>query len=155
MESEERHDRIHRCKRSAESRAGGARAARRQPPSPYWYAPLYGLLSGAIVLGGGLPQPAGLLVLAAGIAGLTILYRTWANGAGISLNGYRAGRTRVIAIGVAVVMTGLMLAGMVLRMSYGIAWAPFAAGAIAVPVAAFASAMWDHAWRAQIMGGRR
>ncbi len=124
-------------------------------PSPYWYAPLYGLLSGVIVIGGGLAQPYGVLVVAIGLAGLVILYRTWVEKAGISLNGYRPGRTRVIAIAVAVLLAGLMVAGLVLRAEYDMAWAPFAAGAIAVPIATLGSALWDRAWRAQITGGAR
>jgi hypothetical protein len=121
-------------------------------PSPPWYAPLYGLLCGGIVAGGGLAQPFGLLLVGGSLLGLALLYRTWCDRAGISVNGYRAGRTRVIAILFAVLLVAMMLAGLALRIERGLGWAPLALGALTVPIAAFASLAWDKAWRADVMG---
>jgi len=121
-------------------------------PSPAWYAPIYGLLCGVLVAGGGSPQPFGMLAVGASILGLALLYRSWSDKAGISLNGYRAGWTRVIAILLACWLTLLMLGGLALRIELGLGWAPVACGAITAPIAGWASALWDRAWRAQVTG---
>jgi hypothetical protein len=125
-------------------------AANNAPPS--WYAPIYGVLCGGVVAGGGLAQPFGILLVGVSIAGLGILYRTWSEAAGISLNGYRPGRTRTIAIGLAVLLVAMMLGGLVLRVEAGLGWAPLALGAVAMPIAALASSLWDRAWRDQVTG---
>jgi hypothetical protein len=128
--------------------AGERMAARN--PTPRWYAPLYGLFTGGVVAGAGLDQPLGILVLAISVGCIAILYRTWSDAAGITLNGYRPGRTRWIAIGLAAVLVLLMLAGLALRISLGLGWAPLACGAIGAVAAALASVSWDRAWRAEL-----
>ena len=121
--------------------------------TPAWYAPFYGIGCGLIVAGGGLPQPWGMLVVGIGILSVALLYTRWTRGSGLSVNGYRAGTTRVIAIGLAVALVALLLAGLVLRERMGLVWAPVLCGLLAALVAAFASAAWDKAWQAQIRRG--
>jgi 4-hydroxybenzoate polyprenyltransferase len=121
--------------------------------TPGWYAPLYGVGCGLIVAGGAAPQPWGMLLLVAGLVGVVLLYQRWTQSSGLSVNGYRAGATRVIAIGLAVALIVLMIAGLVVRETLGLIWAPFACGAAGALIAAFASAAWDRAWRAQIQRG--
>jgi hypothetical protein len=121
--------------------------------TPTWYAPLYGLGCGLLVAGGGLPQPWGLLLIAAGILGVALLYMRWTHSSGLSVNGYRAGATRVIAIGLSIALAALMLAGLALRETMGLVWAPILCGIVAAFVAAFASAAWDRAWREDIRRG--
>lgn len=121
--------------------------------TPAWYAPFYGIGCGLIVAGGGLPQPWGMLVVAAGILSVALLYSRWTQSSGLSVNGYRAGTTRVIAIGLALALVALLLAGLVLRERMGLVWAPVLCGVLAALVAAFASAAWDKAWQAQIRRG--
>jgi len=121
--------------------------------TPPWYAPLYGLCCGLIVAGGGSPQPWGMLLVATGILSVALLYWRWTTRSGLSVNGYRAGATRVIAVGLAVALVSLLMAGLVLRERLGLVWAPFLCGAAGALIAAFASAAWDKAWRAQIRRG--
>jgi hypothetical protein len=121
---------------------------------PAWYGPIYGLLCGVLVAGGGTAPPFGLLMVAVSIAALGLLYRTWSNRAGLSVNGYRPGRTRAIAIGLAVCLVMLMLAGLVLNRQWSLTWAPFAFGAVASVIAYVASAAWDRAWKAQLEQAR-
>lgn len=121
--------------------------------TPLWYAPVYGLCCGLIVAGGGSPQPWGMLLVTIGILSVVLLYWRWTQSSGLSVNGYRAGTTRVIAIGLAVALVGLLFAGLALRETMGLAWAPFVCGAVAAVIAVFASAAWDKAWRAQIRRG--
>jgi hypothetical protein len=118
--------------------------------TPAWYAPIYGMLCGVLVAGAGIVPPFGILLMVASIIGLGILYRTWSNRAGLSVNGYRPGRTRIIAIGLAVALCLLMLGGLVLNLHWGVRWAPLACGAVAAIAAYIASAAWDRAWKAQL-----
>ncbi|GAA4815538.1 hypothetical protein GCM10023232_09120 [Sphingosinicella ginsenosidimutans] len=124
-------------------------------PSPAWYAPIYGLLCGALVAGGGSPQPWGMLVVGGSVLGLGLLYRAWSDRAGISLNGYRPGRTRTIAISLAFLLVLFMVGGLALRTGLGWWWAPIAFGLVTVPIAALGSSLWDRAWRAELTGGER
>lgn len=128
------------------------RVAMRASASPVWYAPLYGLLCGALVMGGGLERPVGIAIVLVSIVGLGLLYRIWTNISGLSVNGYRSGRTRTIAILLGAALVLLMLAGLIARTRLGLGWAPVAAGAVAAVVAAFASHAWDRAWLAELRG---
>ena len=125
----------------------------RRAATPGWYAPLYGLGCGLIITGGGLPQPWGLSLVTVGIVSVSLLYLRWTQSSGLSVNGYRAGTTRVIALGLAVAMVALMFAGLLLRAELGLVWAPVLCGVLGALVAAFASAAWDKAWQAQIRRG--
>lgn len=121
--------------------------------TPAWYAPLYGLGCGLFVTGGGLPQPLGMGLVAAGGLLVALLYMRWTQSSGLSVNGYRAGATRLIAIALVVALVALLLAGLALREELGLLWAPVACGLAGGLLAAFASAAWDRAWRAQIRRG--
>ena len=121
--------------------------------TPIWYAPLYGICCGLIVAGGGLPQPWGGLIVAVGTVSVALLYRRWTQSSGLTVYGYRAGTTRVIAIGLAIAMVALMLAGLALRTQTGLVWAPIVCGFAGALVAAFASVAWDKAWQKQIRRG--
>ena len=121
--------------------------------TPFWYAPLYGIGCGLIVAGGGLPQPWGMLLVGIGILSVALLYMRWTQSSGLSVNGYRAGVTRVIAVALAFALIALLLAGFVLRERTGLVWAPIFCGILGAFIAAFASAAWDKAWQAQIRRG--
>ena len=126
------------------------RVAARAAASPGWYGPIYGLLCGVLVAGGGLPQPLGSLLVGFSLLGIALLYLRWQQMTGLSVNGYRAGRTRVIAIALAMAFVSLMLAGLALRAKFGFIWAPILCGAAAALIATFASAAWDRAWQREL-----
>lgn len=125
------------------------RVASRATYAP-WYAPLYGLACGGLVTSAGLPQPWMALGTTVCLVGVIWLYRYWQDSTGLSVNGYRKGRTRTIAMALAAALMLLMLVGLFLRTRFGIAWAPFACGAVAAVVAGVLSSAWDRAWRAQM-----
>lgn len=129
-----------------------SRVAARVEDSPGWYAPIYGLCCGGIVAGGGMKQPLGILLIAVSTLSVCLLYRHWQHKTGLSVSGYRKGWTRTIALALVAMMTGLMLAGLGLRTEFGLAWAPFACGAVTAIFAAWGSHLWDRAWRAQMAG---
>jgi hypothetical protein len=94
-----------------------------------------------------------MMLVGVGIVSIALLYMRWTQSSGLSVNGYRAGATRVIAVGLAVAIGALMLAGLALREKMGLVWAPIACGVLGAFVAAFASAAWDKAWQDQIRRG--
>ena len=133
--------------REAMRRRMAARAA-----TPWWYPPLYGLGCGGMVASIALPTPliapgavACALLLAAG-------YVVWSRTSGLSVSGYRRGRTLPVTIAVVAAFMLLALAAMLLRFEAGIGWAPLACGAVLAVVAGIGSAAWDRAWRADILG---
>ncbi|HVQ10122.1 MAG TPA: hypothetical protein VMS43_16985 [Allosphingosinicella sp.] len=132
------------------ARGARERVAARAGASPGWYAPLYGLCCGGIVAGGGLKPPLGILLVGGSLLAVALLYRRWQHLTGLSVYGYRKGRTRTIAVALVVVLTGLMVAGLVLRERFALGWAPLATGAVAAILAAWGSHSWDRAWRAQM-----
>lgn len=134
--------------------AQGARerlAARAKTPA--WYGIIYGFVCGAIVAGGALPRPLGSLFSVLGITGAIVLYTSWQKATGLSVNGFRAGQTRIIAIILGILLVALIVGGLILRTRYGLEWAPWAAGAIAIPASMLLSMAWDRAWRREILGG--
>jgi hypothetical protein len=127
------------------------RMASRADTTPGWYGIAYGLMCGLIVASAGVPAPWGLLLLGFSLCMLAVLYRYWTQLTGLSVNGYRKGRTRTIAIALAIILASLAMLGLYLRKSLGLGWAPLATGAAAMPIAMLASWAWDRAWRREIM----
>lgn len=117
-----------------------------------WYAPPYGLCCGMIVAGGGMEPPWGTLVIGVGTLAVALLYAYWRRKTGISVYGFRKGRTRTIALILAAALLGLVFAGLGLRLGLGLAWGPYVCGAAAAVIGALASAAWDRAWRAELTG---
>lgn len=132
------------------ARSARERVKARAAAAPGWYAPLYGLMCGVLIAGGGTPQPMGIMMVALGIVSVGLLYAYWQQITGLSVNGYRKGRTRVIAVALAAAMVVLMLGGLALRTELGLEWGPLACGALGAILAGLASAAWDRAWHAQM-----
>jgi hypothetical protein len=135
----------------AVARASRARiAARAEAP---WYAPIYGMLCGVMIAGFGMAHPLGFGVAMLALVGIVLLWRRWTQISGLVVTGYRAGTTRIIAIGLSVALVVLTLLGLALREQLGVAWAPIACGIVGALIAGWSSAAWDRAWRAQLRGG--
>jgi hypothetical protein len=119
--------------------------------TPWWYPPLYGLGCGGMVASISLPLP----LIAPGVVACSLVivagYVVWSRSSGLSVNGYRRGRTLPITIAVVAAFVLLGLAAMLLRFQAGIGWAPLACGAVLAVVAGLGSAAWDRAWRADIL----
>lgn len=115
-----------------------------------WYAPLYGLATGALIASYALPEHLISIGVAVSILGMALLFRTWKRRTGLSVNGYRAGSTRPTVIAFAVLMLGLLMAGVVLRFRLGIVWAPLPLGVVGGVVATLASRRFDRIWREEL-----
>lgn len=117
---------------------------------PNWYGWCYGIFCGLLVAGGGLGDALGMGLVAVGISGLVVIYRTWVDRTGIEVNGYRPGRTRTIASLLAILLVALMLGGMGARLLLDLPWAPYAAGIIGAGCAVIAGYAWHRAWKAEL-----
>ncbi|HEY8004559.1 MAG TPA: hypothetical protein VIE16_10045 [Phenylobacterium sp.] len=115
--------------------------------APGWYHWTLGLLIGGIVA---VQEAPGLWMLAyypVFIAGLVFLMRAYKRHTGMWIPGYRAGRTRWVAVGGAVVFAGLMLAAVWLRREMQVQGACLAAGAIAALLVTAQGYLWEKAYR--------
>lgn len=130
-------------------------AARRNMVSraktPWWYAPLYGLGCGGMIASIALP----LAFIPLGVVACSMLilsgYMAWSHASGLSVNGYRRGRTLPVTIMLIIAFVLFGGAAAALRFAAGLGWAPLACGIAFAPVAGLASAAWDRAWRADIL----
>lgn len=120
--------------------------------TPWWYPPLYGLGCGAIVASYALPVPLIAVGVLASLALLLATYVTWQRRSGLSVNGYRRGRTW-ITIPLVIVFIAVALLATWLRFEQRIVWAPIVLGGLLAVIAGGASAAWDKAWRADILSG--
>jgi hypothetical protein len=69
---------------------------------------------------------------------------------GMFINGYRAGRTRVLTLGLLVFALGLMALGAWLKFSYGLWPAPLGFGLLTAIVSYFASVLWQRIYRREL-----
>jgi hypothetical protein len=126
----------------------------RRAASPWWYGPLYGLGMGVLVASPGFRSQLVPLGTALGLAIVFGAYAVWSRQSGLSVNGFRAGRTRIIALALLAVVLGLSGLGLWFKTAHDLDWAPFAAGVAAALAAWIGSRAWDAAWRADLREGR-
>ncbi|ATC33958.1 hypothetical protein CA606_17380 [Caulobacter vibrioides] len=139
----------------AELEAANADLAERAK-APVWYHPALGLLMGGLCAVQAAPVPGMLAYYGVFIAGVVLLVRAYIKRTGLWVSGYRAGRTRWIAVGLATITTGLMLLSAWLLHTRKETLAPFVfAGLIAV-IVTIGGFVWEAAFRADLRdGGRR
>lgn len=140
--------------RDALAIAHDAKARLAATPTPPWYAPLYGLGCGAMVLAVTLRSPASIVIGSVALAGVVSLYRLESHRSGVRLNGFRAGATLPISIALLVALLGAVVIALRLRDVPGYGWAPIAAGAVSAVAAALASLAWDRVWRRETAAKR-
>jgi hypothetical protein len=138
----------------AEVEAANADLAERAK-APLWYHPALGLLVGALIAVQGQPTPILLAFYAAYIAGLALLVRAYKRHTGLWVSGYRAGRTRWVALGLATLtMIGGVIAVWLLR-ERGLTAAPLIFGAIVAVIVTVGGFVWEAAFRADLRDGSR
>ena len=137
--------------REALATASGARqrlAAR--AASPWWYAPLYGLGVGGMVASFALRGPLIGVGIVASTALVVTIYTVWKAKTGLSVSGYRRGRTLPLTLAFVAVLLGLMLIAVRFGQERGQPEVALACGVIAGLIAAWASHAWDRIWRAEM-----
>jgi hypothetical protein len=111
----------------------------------------FGGLMGGLIASYALPFPASLggLVLCLALTG--VVAATDRRRDGFFVNGYRAGRTRRIAIGIAL-FTIAALALAVWAQGAGLWWVPLVLGVLVFGVATRASIAWERAYQRELEG---
>ena len=137
----------------AEVEAANADMAERAK-APVWYHPALGLLIGGIVAAQGLPAVGKIGAYLVFAAGLSLLMRAYKRHTGMWINGYRAGRTRWVAVGLAVLATLGMLIAVWLQRERGLTAAPLVFGALIGVIVTIGGFVWEAAFRADLRDGR-
>ena len=113
-----------------------------------------GLLIGMMVASYALPPLATLAAVALALVGTLLLVAGDRKRDGFFVNGYRAGRTRWIALAFAAVALAGLAVAVVGGQVHGLAWVPLAAGAAVAVIGTLASLAWERAYRADLADRR-
>lgn len=136
----------------AEVQAANAELARRAV-APIWYHPTLGLLIGGLVAVQGAPLTfIGAYYAAFGI-GIVMLVAAYKKRTGLWISGYRPGRTRVVAIGLAVTVGLIMVGSLWLQRSAGVTWAMQLGGGITAVIITAGGFVWEAAFRRDLREG--
>ena len=112
----------------------------------------FGLLMGLLVAGYALPTAGQIATVILMLLGTALLVRHDRRRDGFFVNGYRAGRTRRVALlFLAVALLGLAVA-IVAKLRFGLVWVPLVAGAAIAVLGTLASLAWERAYRADLAG---
>lgn len=122
--------------------------------APIWYHPALGLLMGGLCAVQGAPTPIMFGYYAVFIVGVILLVRAYVKRTGLWVSGYRAGRTRWVAVGLATISTGLMLLSAWLLHVRKEALAPFVFGGLIALIVTIGGFVWEAAFRADLRDGR-
>ncbi|PHY17981.1 hypothetical protein [Caulobacter sp. BP25] len=137
----------------AEVEAANADMAERAK-APVWYHPALGLLIGGLIAVQGQPVPIMLAFYAAYIVGLVLLVRAYKRHTGLWISGYRAGRTRWVALGLAALaMVGGLISIWLVR-ERGLTLAPLVFGGLTAVIVTIGGFVWEAAFRADLRDGR-
>lgn len=136
----------------AEVRAANEELAKRAV-APVWYHPALGLLVGGLMAVQGADLSFVGAYYAAFSIGLVMLVAAYKKHTGLWINGYRSGRTRVVAIGLALTVTLIMLGSLWLQRSAGVTWAMVLGGAITAIITTAAGFLWEAAFRHDLRKG--
>lgn len=122
---------------------------------PWTYDLAYGAVIGLLVAGQGLPQPWAVLTAPIALGGLALMVRWWQARTGMWVGGFTPRRARWVAIGLAVVLVGLMLGNMYLTRVLHLWWSPLAAGGAAFVVAIVFGRWWMRVYRREMTEAAR
>jgi hypothetical protein len=136
----------------AEVQAANNEMAKRAK-APVWYHPALGLLMGglAAVQAAPIGWQYGYFVVVG--VGLWLLVKAYTRKTGMWIYGYRAGRTRIVAVALATLTGATMLTSGWLFHFKHITFAPFVAGGIVAVAATVAGFVWEAAFRRDMREG--
>lgn len=119
---------------------------------PIGYDILYGAVCALLVAGPGLPQPWSGVATPVAMFALVGLVMWWRKQYGWWVSGVSPARARWVAIGLGVVLLGLVLTT-VRALPDGPSWLPFATGGAAFVAAIVGNRLWMRVWRKELADG--
>jgi len=122
--------------------------------APTWYHPALGGLIGGLIAVQGQPIPVMLAFYSVYVLGLVLLVRAYKRHTGLWVSGYRSGRTRWVAIGLATLAAVGGLISIWLLRERGLTAAPPVFGAIVAVIVTIGGFVWEAAFRADLRDGR-
>jgi len=122
--------------------------------APAWYHPALGLLIGGLCAVQAAPVAVMIGYYVVFLVGLLSLIRAYKRHTGMWIGGYRAGRTRLVAVGLAVITTGLMLLSVWLFRERHETAAPLIFGGVIAVFVTIGGFVWEAAFRADLREGR-
>ncbi|WP_292083309.1 MULTISPECIES: hypothetical protein [unclassified Brevundimonas] len=117
---------------------------------PWWYDAGYAASCALLVAGQGFPTPISIVCVTVAITILVIIMRKWQAHTGVWVNGYSPKRARWAAIGLGVVLVGLMLLSIWAGRMQGLAWVPLLNGAVAACLGVIGMRVWMRLYRIDV-----
>jgi hypothetical protein len=115
--------------------------------APGWYHWALGLLIGGLAAVQAAPIPWVFAYYAVFGLGVALLVRAYRRHTGMWIPGYRAGRTRWVAVGGAILVAGIMLGAVALERDLGLRGACLAAGVLLAGLVTGQGYLWEKAYR--------
>ena len=110
----------------------------------------FAILMAGIVATPALPSPYALLAEGVLLLGVGLVVRWDRRRTGMFINGYRAGRTRPLALLLAAVFLALYGTGVWLVHDRGLWWGPLLTGAVTAPLGYYGSVAWQRLFRREM-----
>jgi hypothetical protein len=120
----------------------------RCPPS--WHA-TFGVIMGAMVASQSLTPALSISVTVLCLGAAVFMMQAARRRMGFFVNGYRRGKTLWVALGLLGVVEALLFAGIGLKETWGLAWAPLVCGLIVAPIAIGGSYLWQAVYREEML----
>jgi hypothetical protein len=130
----------------AEVQAANTELAKRAV-APVWYHPALGLLSGGMVLALNASTAWAVVYSGVFVVGIGLLVLAYRRKTGLWINGYRKGRTRWVAIGLAAAFPAIGVASVWLQRERGLDWSPWAGAGAVFVLTTIAGFAWEAAFR--------
>jgi len=122
--------------------------ARRVAKGSWTYDLTYSAVTAVMIGAHAFPSPVGVLGSSFGALGLALLSRQWAAKNGVFVSGVSPRRARWVALGLGVVLVGMIL-GVVWARREGVWWLPLPLAAATFVASLTASRLWLRVYRAE------
>jgi ABC-type enterochelin transport system permease subunit len=103
-----------------------------------------------MIMGYALPTPWPIIIAAACMAVTGMIIVRDRHRDGFFVSGYRPGQTRWLTFAMVVAAWGALVAAVVLKMRYGLVWAPVAVGLATALIVTLGSIAWERVYRREL-----
>lgn len=110
-----------------------------------------GLIAGSMVAGFALPGAWPIIVAAIGLMSTALVIARDRRRDGFFVSGYRPGQTRRLTFAAVLLTWGALLVAVVLRIEFGLVWAPVVVGIVVALAVTASSILWERVYRRELM----